>query len=104
MSEFVEVGYLSDIPESGKLCVDIDEHFLLIVKIEEQLFCIDDVCTHDGGPLGDGDLDGNCIACPRHGARFDVTSGKAVTMPATEPTQTHEVRIDGDRIMVKLSK
>ena len=59
-------------------------------------YAIDDVCTHDGGSLDQGELDGNEIECPRHGARFDVTSGKALTLPAVRPVKTYETReVDG---------
>ncbi len=102
MSEFVEVAKLSDIPESGKLCLEVEDRFVVIIRVEDQYFCIDDTCTHDGGPLGEGELDGYCIACPRHGAKFDVRTGAALTMPATEPTVAHEVQIDGQRLLVRL--
>lgn len=103
MSEFVPVAKLSDIPESGKLCLEVGDRYVVIVKLGDDYFCLDDVCTHDGGPLGEGELDGNCLVCPRHGAKFDVRTGEAVTMPATEPTARHEVQIDGQDICIKLS-
>jgi 3-phenylpropionate/trans-cinnamate dioxygenase ferredoxin subunit len=58
------------------------------------------VCTHDGGALDQGELDGTEIECPRHGARFDVRSGAATQLPAFEPVETHAVRIEGDDILV----
>jgi 3-phenylpropionate/trans-cinnamate dioxygenase ferredoxin subunit len=103
MHEFLEAASVSDIPESGKLCVEVDDHYVVIVRIDDQFYCLDDVCTHDGGTLGDGELDGFCLSCPRHGAQFDVRDGSAVTMPATEPTGSHAVRVDGDKIFVRLS-
>ncbi len=103
MSHFIEVATVADIPESGKLCVELNERYLLIVRVEGEYYCLDDVCTHDGGELGAGELHGFCIACPRHGAQFDVRTGAALTMPATEPTASHAVRIDGDRILVRLA-
>jgi 3-phenylpropionate/trans-cinnamate dioxygenase ferredoxin subunit len=103
MHEFLEAARVCDIPESGKLCVEVDDHYVVIVRIADQFYCLDDVCTHDGGTLGDGELDGFCLTCPRHGAQFDVRDGRAVTMPATEPTGSHSVRVDGDKIFVRLS-
>ena len=103
MSEFVVAAKISEMPESGKLCLEIEDRFVVIALIEGQYYCIDDVCTHDGGPLGEGELNGFCLSCPRHGAEFDVRTGAAVTMPATEPTTAHEVRIEGDNILVKLA-
>jgi metal-sulfur cluster biosynthetic enzyme len=60
------------------------------------------VCTHDGGPLSEGRLDDHAIACPRHGAKFDIRNGKALTMPATVDTAAHEVKVEGDQILVRL--
>ncbi len=104
MNDFVEVALVADVPENGKLCCELDDCYLVIIRIEDQFYCLDDVCTHDGGTLGDGDLNGFCLSCPRHGAEFDVRNGNAVTMPATEPTGSHQIRIEGDKILVKLTK
>jgi 3-phenylpropionate/trans-cinnamate dioxygenase ferredoxin subunit len=104
MSEFMTVAKLGDIPSSGKLCLEVEDRFVVIVRIEDQFFCLDDVCTHDGGPLGEGELTGFCLACPRHGAQFDVRTGAAVTMPATEPTVIHEIRVVGDELQVRLAE
>jgi 3-phenylpropionate/trans-cinnamate dioxygenase ferredoxin subunit len=82
---------------------ELDDRFIVIVKNDDGVFCIDDVCTHDGGTLGDGEYIDNCLVCPRHGAKFDVKTGDAVTMPATEPTVSHEVKIDGDDVLVRLA-
>lgn len=99
---YVAVAYVSTFPQSGRMSLELDDRYLLLVRIGQDYFCLDDVCTHDGGPLGEGELDGHCLVCPRHGARFDVRSGQAVTMPATEPTTTHQVRVVGDQILIKL--
>ena len=82
--------------------VELEDRLAIVVNVDGQFYCIDDVCTHDGGPLSDGDLEGCQIACPRHGARFDVTTGKALTMPATQDTACHEVKLDGNRVCVKI--
>lgn len=104
MSDFIEVAKLGDMPASGKLCVEHDDRFLVIVHVDGEYYCIEDVCTHDGGTLGDGELEGFCISCPRHGAEFDVRDGQALSMPATEPTGSYAVRIDGDAILVQLAE
>lgn len=104
MNEFVNVAKTSELDESGKLCLEVGDRFIVIVCVDEQYYCIDDICTHDGGPLGEGPVVGNCLVCPRHGAQFDIRSGEAVTMPATEPTAKHDVRIDGESILVRISE
>ncbi|MCL6644416.1 MAG: non-heme iron oxygenase ferredoxin subunit [Dehalococcoidia bacterium] len=66
------------------------------------LYAIDDLCTHDGGPLDQGHLKGNEIECPRHGARFDVTTGRALCLPAVRPVRTYPVRVTDGVIEVDL--
>ena len=102
MSEFIAACKIADIPPSGKLSIELDDRFVVVACIDGEYYCIDDICTHDGGTLGDGELDGHCLVCPRHGAKFDVRNGDAVTMPATEATGSYEVRVDGDQILVRL--
>lgn len=102
MSEFVAVAQVSELAGTHKLCVEVGNHFVVLVELDGTIYCVDDVCTHDGGPLGEGELEGSCLVCPRHGAKFDVRTGAAVCMPATEPTATHEVRVDGNQIFVRL--
>ncbi len=104
MSEYVPVAKVADIPDPGRKVVEVDEELIVLIHTAGNFYAIDDVCTHDGGPLGEGTLEGFEIACPRHGAKFDVRDGRALTMPATKPTRSHEVKIDGDDVLVKLSQ
>ena len=103
MNAFFPVAQLSEIPDPGKQVVECDEQLVVLFHVDGEVYCLDDVCTHDGGPLGEGTLDGCAIICPRHGARFDIRTGKPLSMPATQPTRQHEVRVDGDQILVKLA-
>lgn len=102
MSEFVRVAKLADIPDPGKLVVELDERLLVLFHVGGKVYALDDVCTHDDGPLGEGCLDGYAIACPRHGARFDIRDGRALSMPATRPTASHEVAVQAGEVLVKL--
>jgi 3-phenylpropionate/trans-cinnamate dioxygenase ferredoxin subunit len=103
MSEFVQVAAVGELTDPGKQLIEVDGRMLVLFLVDGHYYCLDDVCTHDGGPLVDGCLMGTSIACPRHGAQFDIRSGKALTMPATEDTVTHEVQQIDDAIYVKLS-
>ncbi len=67
------------------------------------IYAIEDVCTHDGGELDQGELEGERIMCPRHGAYFDVTTGAALTLPAITPVRTYRVRVEGDEIFLDLA-
>jgi len=101
--EFVFVVKIGELKTNTPSTFEVEDRFVVIVKNDEGIFCIDDVCTHDGGTLGDGEFIDNCLVCPRHGAKFDVRTGDAVTMPATEPTASHEVRVEDDRVMIRLA-
>jgi 3-phenylpropionate/trans-cinnamate dioxygenase ferredoxin subunit len=104
MSDFIKVANIADIPDPGKQTLEVDDNLVVLFHIDGQFYCIDDVCTHDGGPLGEGQLCDHAIACPRHGAKFDVRTGKALTMPATEATLAHEVKIEGDAVYVRINE
>ena len=103
MAEFVKVATVSSIPDPGRAIVEIDDRVVVLFHVGGAFHCIDDVCTHDGGPLGDGLVEGYQVACPRHGARFDIRTGQALTMPATQATVVHEVRVDGNDVFVRLA-
>ncbi len=102
MSEFVQVAKASELPDPGQTTVEVEDRLVVVFHVAGQFYCLDDVCTHDGGPLGEGKLCGHAIACPRHGAQFDIRSGKARTMPATVATVAHEVKVEGDQVYVRL--
>jgi 3-phenylpropionate/trans-cinnamate dioxygenase ferredoxin component len=105
MSDFVSVATTSEIPDPGKMLVEVGERLVVLIHAAGHYYALDDICTHDGGPLSDGPLDvAECaIACPRHGAKFDIRTGAALTMPATKPTAAHEVKVEGSQIFVRLS-
>jgi 3-phenylpropionate/trans-cinnamate dioxygenase ferredoxin subunit len=97
MSEFKKVARASDISDPGKQLIEVDDRLVVLFHVAGQFYCLDDVCTHDDGPLSEGTLADHTIACPRHGAKFDIRSGEALTMPATQATGSHEVQVrDGD--------
>jgi len=104
MSDFVPVANTSEIPDPGTLLVEVGERLVALIHAAGHFYALDDVCTHDGGPLSDGPIDPqqHTIACPRHGAKFDIRTGAALTMPATKPTKAHEVKVEGDQILVRL--
>jgi 3-phenylpropionate/trans-cinnamate dioxygenase ferredoxin subunit len=77
-----------------------DDQRLAVCNVDGEFYAIEDVCTHDGGPLDQGELEGEEIECPRHGGRFDVRTGRATMMPAAMAVQTYAVRIDGDDLFV----
>ena len=73
-----------------------------LVRLNGEVCAFEDVCTHDDGPLGDGELDGEEIICPRHGARFNMRTGAATKMPATEGIEVYPVRANGNEIEIDM--
>ena len=104
MNDFIQVARVGEIPDPGSRLVEIDERLIVLFHVSGSFYALDDVCTHDGGPLGEGTLSGFAIACPRHGAQFDIRDGRALTMPATKPTVAHEVRVEGEHVLVRLAE
>lgn len=101
MSRFVKVARVEEIAPGEKKTVEVDGVEVVIVNVDGELYAVEDVCTHDGGPLGDGKLEGCQLICPRHGARFDVRTGKALTLPAFEPVTTYAVKVQDGDILVE---
>ncbi len=97
---FRKVAKVSEVP-AGRVCYfKTGEQALALCNVDGTIYAIDDVCTHDGGSLDQGYLDGRQIECPRHGARFDVVSGRALTLPAVMPVRTFPVQVEGDEVLV----
>ncbi len=102
--DFVEVAAAEELPSGERLFVEIDTLPIVLFNIGGQLFAIGDVCTHDDGPLGDGELAGFEIICPRHGASFDVRNGKVISLPAIVDIPAYPVRVIDGQIQIGLPK
>ncbi len=102
--EFISVAGQDELPNGERLFLEIDDLYLVLFNIAGDYYAIADLCSHDDGPLGDGDLDGHQVACPRHGARFDVRTGKALTLPAVERIPAFPIRVVDGQIELGLPK
>lgn len=101
MTEFVKVAKVSDLPPGERVFYDFEDITVVVFNVDGEFFCIEDVCTHDGGPLGDGNLLDHCIECPRHGALFDIRDGSVVSMPAVVPVPAYKVKVEGEDVWVE---
>ena len=90
---FINVGPADELGNGERWFMEIYDRPIVVFNIAGQFFAIGDVCTHDDGPLGDGDLEDHNIVCPRHGAEFDVRTGKAVQMPAVADIPAYPIRV-----------
>ena len=99
---FVSLGKLDEVPPGAVKVFEVKDRQIAVCNANGELYAIENVCTHDGGELDQGELDGCEVEGPRHGARFDVRNGKAVEGPAVLPVDTFDVRVEGDRIEVNL--
>jgi len=100
---YVVVARVGEIPEGGVKVVRIEDQPIAIFHLGGTYYALDDVCTHDGGPLAEGTIEGHEIECPRHGARFDIRTGDVLCLPATAPVNSYPVRLEGDEVQVRWS-
>jgi len=91
--DFVKVADIKDIQRSKMKAVEVDGENICIVNIEGKYFAIGSVCTHEGGPLADGTLEGYEVECPWHGSKFDVRTGEVTNPPADTPEPVYEVKV-----------
>jgi 3-phenylpropionate/trans-cinnamate dioxygenase ferredoxin subunit len=102
MSRWVAVAGESEVPKGGFKLVTVDGVDLALFNVDGKLCCIEDLCTHDGGNLVEGDFEGRVVTCPRHGAQFDVCTGEALTLPAVASTPVHNVRVTDGKIEIEV--
>lgn len=101
MSGWVDVGKSEEIVPGHPIHIEVDGTAIAVFKLEQSFYAIEDVCTHDGGRLTGGCVEQDQIICPRHGARFSIKTGAALSAPAYEPTATFPVRIQDGMVQVR---
>ena len=102
--EFLEIAAASELPNGERLFVEVEGKSLVIFNLAGQFFAIGDICSHDDGPVGEGDVEGFNIVCPRHGGEFDVRTGQAVQMPAVVDIPAYPVKVVDGMIQVGIPK
>ncbi len=102
MADFVKVAKTDEIvPGQGKM-IEVGGKKIALFNVEGSFHAIDDTCTHRGGSLSEGSLEGNQVTCPLHGARFDVTTGEVLGPPAPQGVARYNVRVEGSDIQVEV--
>ena len=101
MENLVKVAETKDVPEGKSIPVEFKGKTIALFNVKGKIYAIDDECTHAGGPLSDGPVEGLSVVCPWHGATFDITNGKVLGEPACESVTSYTVHIDGDDIKLE---
>jgi 3-phenylpropionate/trans-cinnamate dioxygenase ferredoxin component len=101
-ADWVAVARAGDLANGERAFLEIDGRPIVLFQIAGEHFAIDDLCTHDDGPLGEGELDDAQVECPRHGARFDLRTGKALSLPAVVDIASYPVRLVDGEIQIGL--
>lgn len=101
MTDWMTVAKVGELESGQWRTVDVNGTLIAVINYNGEYFAIEDVCTHDGGQLTGGEVQGDEIICPRHGAVFCIRTGKALEAPAYEPIPTFPVRVEGGEIQVR---
>jgi nitrite reductase/ring-hydroxylating ferredoxin subunit len=102
MSEgYVKVGRVDDFPAGSLKKVVFGDEDVLVANVGGKLHALTNTCTHRGGPLDEGELEGSTVTCPWHGGQFDVTTGKVVGPPPVKDEVPFDVRVEGSDVMLK---
>lgn len=102
--ERVRIAPLADFSDDGGLRVEVGDHRVAMFLVGEDIYAIGDRCSHAEASLAEGEVFENEVECPRHGAAFDVTSGKALTLPATSPVPVYEVDVEDDVVYLTIDE
>jgi 3-phenylpropionate/trans-cinnamate dioxygenase ferredoxin component len=99
--DFVKIAETKDIQSKKMKAVEVAGEKICLINVEGKYYAIGNVCTHEGGPLAEGTLEGYEVECPWHGSKFDIRTGKVTRPPANEPESTYEVKVEGNDILVR---
>jgi 3-phenylpropionate/trans-cinnamate dioxygenase ferredoxin component len=99
--DFVRVAHVDEVPSDAMTVVELDGHLICLGWVEGHLYAIEDDCTHVGGPLDEGELEGAVLTCPWHLAQFDLRTGRVLRGPAREDLRTYAVRVEGDDVLLE---
>ena len=101
-ARYVRVGKASDIPAGRAEVFDVEDRKIAVFRLDDGFYAIEDICTHDGGPLAEGEIEEDEVICPRHGSRFNIKTGAVLTLPAVTPVECFPVRVEGNELFIGL--
>lgn len=101
---FFRIAGVNDVPDGERLFFELEGQPIVLFAINGEFLATGDVCTHDGGPIGEGEMVGDEIICPRHGARFNIKTGKVLSLPAVADIPVYPVRVRDGFVEVGIQK
>ncbi len=102
MGKFVKVATTDELTDHAVKCVELEGQPIAVFDVEGEIFALSDTCTHEGGPLSEGELQDATVTCPWHGATFDVRTGAVLEPPAEEPVRSYPVKLLGKDILIEI--
>ncbi|HVB74388.1 MAG TPA: non-heme iron oxygenase ferredoxin subunit [Ktedonobacteraceae bacterium] len=102
MTDFIKVAQVDEVDDGEMMAVEVDGEPVCLAKVNGCIYAFTDNCTHISGPLNEGELDGEVLTCPWHGAQFNVTTGKVLRGPARQDIQTYPVKVEDNAVFVSL--
>jgi 3-phenylpropionate/trans-cinnamate dioxygenase ferredoxin subunit len=102
--QFIEIAPVSDLPVNERLFLEVGELPVVVYNLNGEFYATGDVCSHDHGPIGEGKIESYEVICPRHGARFDIRSGKVTRFPAARDIPSYPVKIENGKIFLGIPK
>ena len=100
MTEYIRVARTSDVPPGSVKRVEVAGHVVSLANVDGHFYAVDDTCTHEEASLSEGGLAGEILVCPRHGSRFNVKTGRVLSLPAVRSVAVYPVRVEGDEVLV----
>jgi 3-phenylpropionate/trans-cinnamate dioxygenase ferredoxin subunit len=102
MSEYVRVAKIGEVLPGKSKLIDLGSSCIALFNVDGRYFAINDMCTHAGGSLSEGEVNGTAVECPLHGARFDLTTGRVLSPPAGADVAAYKIRVEGEDIMIEV--
>ena len=104
MENYKRIASVNDLNDGEAKKIEIDDKAIALFRIDGEYFATDDTCTHEKASLSEGEIDNKTVTCPHHGARFNIKTGQAMTLPAMFPVKTYQIKIDGNDIMIDMKE
>lgn len=101
MTDFIKIAETSELENNQVKKFEINDTKIALFKIEDNFYATSDTCTHAEASISEGEIEDDTITCPHHGAKFNIKTGAALTLPAMMPLETFEIKVEGNEVLIK---